>query len=172
MKSTIVKRTLVTLAILTVPTAAPAGAATSVRRGAERLTLTGDTIGTKDSPIHLDAAGVINGVGTVTLESSADNRVDHMTLRLRQGAVRLLATEHSFAIHPNLRKCVAIATGQGSFRITGGTGAFRDARGHGTYHRRSRLIGARSPSGACLGNSAPPKAIYYKIVMTGTAALP
>ena len=68
MKSTIVKRTLVTLAILTVPTAAPAGAATSVRRGAEHLTLTGDTIGTKDSPIHLDAAGVINGVGTVTLQ--------------------------------------------------------------------------------------------------------
>jgi hypothetical protein len=138
---------------------------------AQRFTLTTNTVHGKDSPVRVIASGPIGGVGTVRLKSSRDNRVDHMTLQLPNGTVVLVATEKSFAVHPDPRKCIATSIGRGTFTIDGGTNAFRGARGHGTYQRRGVLIGARNRKGACLGRKAPLAGTSTTVAMTGTAAL-
>ena len=137
----------------------------------QRFTLTAKTVQGKDSPTRVTATGPIRGAGGVQIKSSPDTRVDHMTLKLAKGAVFLTATEKSFAVHPNLRKCIATTVGLGIFTIDGGTNAFKGARGHGTYQRSGILIGARRANGACLGRKAPPTATSITVVMTGTAAL-
>ena len=62
--------------------------------------------------------------------------------------------------------------GRGTFKITGGSGAFRGATGEGTFSRQSTLIGDRLPSGACPGKNTPPKAVYTTSTFIGKAALP
>jgi hypothetical protein len=153
-----------TAAAATVASANPAAST-------QRFTLTTRTVHGKDSPIRVIGAGPIGGVGTVQLRSSPDNRVDHMTLHLANGTVFVVATEKSFAVHPDLRKCIATTIGHGTFTIDGGTNAFRGARGHGTYLRRGVLIGARSKKGTCLGRKAPPAGTSTTVAMTGTVAL-
>jgi hypothetical protein len=137
----------------------------------QRFTLTAKTMHGKDSPTRVTAAGPINGVGIVQIKSSKDTRIDHMTLQLANGTVSLVATEKSYEVHPNLRKCLAKTVGRGVFTIDGGTKAFHGASGKGTYERSGILIGARSASGACLGRHAQPAASSVTVVMTGTAAL-
>ena len=137
----------------------------------QRFTLTAKTVDGKDSPTRVTAAGPIHGVGTVQIKSSKDTRVDHMTLQLADGTVRLVAIETSYAVHPNLRKCLATTVGHGIFTIEGGTNAFRGASGHGTYERSGVLIGARSANGTCLARKAQPTSTSTTVVMTGKAAL-
>jgi hypothetical protein len=149
-----------------------ASRATGRTPGAERITISGKTVGDKASPNKVRLVGPIHGTGTMGLRSSPDNRVDHMTLRLHHGSIYLVAIEKSFAVHPNPSQCNATATGQGTFTITGGTRAFRGTRGHGTYKRHAVLVGSRSPDGTCLGQNAPLAATYYKLTMTGKVTLP
>jgi hypothetical protein len=137
----------------------------------QRFTLTAKTMHGKDSPTRVTAAGPIHGVGTVQIKSSKDTRIDHMTLQLASGTVSLVATEKSYEVHPNLRKCLATTVGHGIFTIDGGTKAFHGASGQGTYKRSGILIGARSASGTCLAKHAPPAASSVTVVMTGKAAL-
>jgi hypothetical protein len=74
-------------------------------------------------------------------------------------------------VHPDVARCRAIAHGRGTFRITGGTRAYRGARGRGSYRRRSVITGARGPGGACLGQSAPAAATATRVRMTGAVTL-
>jgi hypothetical protein len=162
--------TALTIAGLTATIAlvAVASGATGRNAAAERLVVTGDSA-KPSSTIHVRAGGPISGRGTVTIKSSG--RVDHTTLHLPKGTVRLNAIEQSFVVHPDPTKCLAVSTGRGTFKIIGGTKAFRGVSGHGTYRRRTTIVGARSAGGACLGNSAPPSAEKTKTTMTGTASL-
>jgi hypothetical protein len=150
--------------------AVPAGTAAAAA-GHERLTLTNRTGAGKDGPTRVVAVGAIRGRGTVRVRSSADNRIDHMTLRLRRGSVFLVAVEKAFAVHPDPARCRATTTGHGTWRITGGTRAYRGARGRGTYRRRGVIVGARGPDGSCLGQNAAPAATRVRVRMTGRVAL-
>jgi hypothetical protein len=175
MKMTTLRGTAIALAGLVgviALVAASASGASGTKKGVEHFTFTDKTIGQKPGPVRVVATGPIHGAGTVQLKSSANNRVDHDTLRLARGSIHLVATEKSFAVHPNLPKCTATTIGHGVFTVTGGTGAFRGVRGHGTYHRRTILTGARDASGKCLGNSAPPSAVKDNVVLTGKVSLP
>ena len=164
-------KTATAIAVVTAA-ALPIGAATAAGHNShERFILSGKTTGTKSSPTKVVASGPIRGKGTVRVRSSADNRVDHMTLKLHGGTVSLVAVEKSFSVHPNLSQCNANSVGQGTFKITGGTKAFRGASGRGTYKRHSLLVGSRAPDGTCLGQNAPLAATNYKVVMTGDVTL-
>jgi hypothetical protein len=162
---------LVVVAMALCAAAAATVASANPAASTQRFTLTAKTVHGKDGPTRVTAAGPIRGVGSVQVKSSPDNRIDHMTLQLARGTVLVVATEKSFAVHPDLRKCIATTVGHGIFTIDGGTDAFRGARGHGTYQRRGILIGARNAQGSCLGRKAPPAASSITEVMTGTAAL-
>jgi hypothetical protein len=156
---------------LAVAAALAASAMPSAAAPAQRFTLTARTVAGHDSPTHVRAAGPIRGAGTVAIRSSANNRVDHMTMRLAGGKVFLVAVEKAFVVRPDLMHCRAFARGHGTFRVTGGTRAYRGARGHGTYRRRSVIVGARGADGSCLGQSAPPAATRTTVRMVGSVAL-
>jgi hypothetical protein len=145
---------------------AVAAGAPSKRTGKERLLIKGGMTG----PIHVTATGPISGHGTVQIKTKGN--VDHTTLRLPHGLVRMNVVEKSAVVHPNPSKCIATSIGHGTFKIIGGTGSFRGAIGHGTYVRHTTLVGARGPGGVCLGNSAPPASEQVSVTMTGTATVP
>jgi hypothetical protein len=70
---------------------------------------------------------------------------------------------------PSFRACAAGAHGGGTFKITGGTGAYRHAKGAGHFADSGVQLGARTPNGACLVN-APPRLIYVIAALTGRAS--
>lgn len=157
---------LLALAVLVVG----AGIATAGSLASERFTIT--TTGAPGAPTRVLAEGLIRGAGTVSLKSSQNTRVDHMTLRLPKGNVLLVAVEKSYSVQPEPAKCIAIGVGRGSFTIRGGTGPFAGAHGAGTYLRHGVLYGARNKSGACLGRNAPIARTSVHLTMTGNVALP
>lgn len=145
--------------------------AATARTGGEQITLTGTSTGMSNSPIRVVATGPITGIGTATIHL-ARNHSEPTTLRFSNGTVHAIAVQKTQRIHFNPKRCRATNDSRGTFRITSGTDAFRGARGDLTYHTHAVLIGARSPSGMCLGKSAPPSSTSIKSMVTGTATIP
>jgi hypothetical protein len=173
MKAPSTRRAAIALAAIasTIGLALAATGAAGARTATERITLTGTSAGTTNSPIRVVATGPIKGVGTAKIQSGP-NHTEPTTLHLPNGTVHAIAIQKSQTIHLNTQKCTATNDSHGTLTITGGTRAFRGARGHLTYHTRAVLVGARGPSGACLGKSAPPTSTSIKSTATGTATLP
>jgi hypothetical protein len=173
MKAPSTRRAAIALALIasTIGLALAATGAAGARTATERITLTGTSAGTTNSPIRVVATGPIKGVGTANIRSGP-NHTEPTTLHLPNGTVHAIAIQKSQTIHLNTQKCTATNDSHGTLTITGGTRAFRGARGHLTYHTRAVLVGARDPSGACLGKSAPPTSTSIKSTATGTATLP
>jgi hypothetical protein len=155
----------------TIGVASAATGATGARTATERITLTGTSAGTASSPIRVLATGPIKGVGTARIKSGP-NHTEPTTLRLPNGTVHAIAIQTSQTVHLNRQKCTATNDSRGTLTITGGTRAFRGARGHLTYHTHAFLVGARSPSGACLGKRTPPNRTSITSTAAGTATLP
>lgn len=148
-----------------------ATAAAGARTASERIVLTGTSTGKTNSPIRVVATGPIRGVGIARI-GSGPRDTEPTTLRFRNGSVHAIAVQTAQRIRFNPQKCTATNNSRGTFTITGGTGAFRGARGHLTYQTHAVLVGARSASGACLGRSAPPSSSSITSRATGTATLP
>jgi hypothetical protein len=138
----------------------------------QRFTLFSANVRGKDVPMAVEAAGQINGIGTETQtdKDTPGGQTNHATLHFAGGTLRLVAPEQ-FDWKANLRTCSATASGGGTFTIEGGTGAYRGATGKGTFTAHGVLIGARSKSGTCLGENAPPAANYVTVTAVGTIAL-
>ncbi|HLJ03758.1 MAG TPA: hypothetical protein VKT31_09975 [Solirubrobacteraceae bacterium] len=149
-------------------TVATAGAAVSAQSRPERLTLRGATVHGVDTPIHVIAAGPIHGRGT----AEDNERSGVLTINLHAGSVFVTNKTTSLRARLDTRRCSATITEKGTFRIVGGTRGYRHTTGGGTYVTVRKLIGARSASGACEGRSAPPRAVYVRTVLTGSAAVP
>lgn len=153
-------------------TAAASGAARA-KPVPQRFTLLSANVGGKDVPMAVEAAGQINGIGTETQtdKETPGGQTNYATLHFAHGTVRLRAPEQ-FGWKANLRTCTATASGGGRFTIEGGTGAYRGATGKGSFTAHGILIGARSKSGKCLGENAPPAANYVTVKAVGTISLP
>jgi hypothetical protein len=162
---------LITLALaISAGAAIVATASTNVSSKAERFTLSGATIRGVDRPLRVTAVGPIAGSGTVQDKDGAA-RHDTLVFHLAKGTVTVTADEKSIVAHPDFHTCTAKIVAHGSFTITGGTGALHAANGNGTFTRHTNIIGGRNSSGACLPKSAPPKAIYNTVTMTGDASV-
>jgi hypothetical protein len=111
----------------------------------------------------------VSGIGseTQTERRTRAGEINNVTLHLKDGTLHLVAPER-FAWRPDLASCSASATGGGTWKIVGGTGAYRTTSGHGTFTTRGVLLGARDAHGACLGEKAPPVVNYVDVVLTGT----
>ncbi len=166
-------------AILALALAAPIMLVTAVASGAanakalpQRFTLFSANVGGKDVPMAVEAAGRIKGIGTETQteKDTSGGQINYATLHFARGTLRLVAPEQ-FDWKANLRTCSATASGGGTFTIEGGTGAYRGVTGKGTFTAHGILIGARSRSGKCLGEKAPPAANYVTVTLVGTVAL-
>jgi hypothetical protein len=166
-------------AILALALAAPIMLGTAAASGAanakplpQRYTLFSANVRGKDVPMVVEAAGRIKGIGTET-QTDRDNsrgQINYATLRFASGTLRLVAPEQ-FDRKADLRTCSATASGGGTFTIEGGTGAYRGATGKAAFTAHGVLIGARSGSGKCLGENAPPAANYVTVTLVGTVAL-
>jgi hypothetical protein len=147
-------------------------AATRAKAPTERITLFSASPRGGELPIAVEASGPIHGIGTETQTETPTpgGQINHATLHLPDGTVRLIAPER-FAWQPDLRACAAKAHGGGTFKITGGTGAYRNATGRGTFTDKGVLVGARDHKGNCLGRKAQPAVIYLDVVLTGNATV-
>ncbi len=128
-----------------------------------------------DQPARVIAKGPIAGAGieTQTEEEVGDQQISYAVMHLPDGDVSAIFREN-FTWSINLRACMARGTGGGTFTITGGTGAYTGATGHGTFADRGTLIGARDSGGRCLGpdSPVPPKLIRVQVDATGDASVP
>lgn len=148
------------------------GAATAGTTHSQRFTLYTANAHGRDVPVAVRASGAINAVGTETQteKEMPAGQLNRVTLHFATGTVRLVAPER-FAWKPDVRSCSATATGDGTFTITGGTGAYRGATGKGTFTSDGVALGARSSKGACLAK-AMPAANYVIVSLKGTIAVP
>jgi hypothetical protein len=135
---------------------------------AQRFIISETMIRGVEKPDTVAAVGPISGVGTIQHPAAA-GQVNRLIFRFAKGSVVLLTRETSTTNHPDYRACSDLNGGRGTYTITGATGAFRGATGNGIYLRREKLMGARSPSGACLRNRA--SAVHGTIRLTGAVTL-
>ena len=141
----------------------------------QQLTLSFLTIGGKDEPVHVSARGPISGVGTETQtqRETPEGQVNYVTLHFKDGTVSLVARE-KYGVRLNRRACTGTPTGDGTFTITGGTGAYQGASGKGTLTVGGLVMAQRTKTGRCLGERTPRSntVFYVKVKLTGTATLP
>jgi hypothetical protein len=151
---------------------APAGSSPEAKLLPQRITIYTANVRGKDAPVAVEATGPISGVAsaTQTAKNMRGRSVNYVTLRFADGTVRFVAPERS-GWKIDRESCTAKAFGAGTFRITGGTGAYRGARGSGTFSNHGVAVGARDKSGACLADKAPPVVNYVTVRLTGKAAI-
>jgi hypothetical protein len=107
------------------------------------------------------------GVFTAPAVDHMGNSVDKFVFR--SGSFKV---KHSPGKGPqsfNPKTCLMTISQHGTYKISGGTGAYRGISGHGTYHFTLLLIGARS-KGKC-SQSKPPVAVEEIITASGPVTL-
>jgi hypothetical protein len=151
------------------PAAASPATPTAAR---QRFVLSYATIHGKDRPVRILAAGPIQGRGTIVdspIRQTKDGVILKSVITLADGKVVLRADE-KYAVAMNLRSCTAHNFATGTWTIVSGTGAYSDATGHGTFTRRTFIVGAFDRDGQCLGRSAVPASETGNLVIDGTAS--
>ena len=123
--------------------------------GARPLTFTMSsvTVHGKELPIKIYSSGAITAEGT--WHETTHNDVDRVRIVFPKGTLYVVAREN-LSWRPNFAACMGKARGGTTWKITGGTGAYRGASGGGTYTDGGTLLGARSADGTCLGQNATP----------------
>lgn len=126
-----------------------------------------------DQPARVIARGPIAGAGygTQTEEESGDQQISHTVMHFPRGNVSATFREN-FDWTIDLRACMAHGHGDGTFTITGGTGAYAGATGDGTFVVRGTLVGARDDHGECQGpdSPVPPTLVKVRVDATGQAS--
>jgi hypothetical protein len=161
-----------------------AGAATAAAVGLATVALTGPAAAAagstehfriysanrndRDLPQVFAAHGPIHGVGLATPDDDVPGDTIPIVVTMRGGGKIYLKAHGPFTWHPNLKTCTATEHDTGTFRITGGTGRYRTARGSGSYSEAGAGLGKRNAKGNCEESFA----INYVIVnATGTVHL-
>lgn len=141
----------------------------------ESWVMPSQTIHGTDHPIRISASGPIQGAGVLTqdFEMTDAGPVVHAVWHFRGGDVFADATE-DYALDFDPVSCTGTATATGTWTISGGTGAYAGATGHGTFSGTGRLVGERDGRGGCLGpdSDADPKVSVSTLRGTGVAQLP
>lgn len=117
------------------------------------FTMDSVTTGGRELPIKIYASGAITAVGT--WHEKTVHGVDHVAIAFPKGEIFVTARE-ALSWRPDIAACIAKARGGTTWAVTGGTRAYRGARGGGTYTDAGTMLGARDAAGACLGPNTPP----------------
>src|SRR3954447_24700714 len=127
---------------------APANAAT----GAQSWVMNGPTVRGTDHTARISASGPIRGAGVLTQEYAETDAgpVVRAVWHLPHGTVDAEASE-DFAVDFDPTACRGTAHASGTWTITGGSGAYAGASGHGTFTGSGTIVGARDARGRCLG---------------------
>ena len=164
------------IAALIAPAALGAlGAPADATSGAQSWVMNGPTVHGTDHTVRIAAAGPIRGAGVLTqeFEETAGGDVVHAVWHLPRGTVTADAAE-DFGVDFDPTSCRGTATASGTWVITGGTGAYAGASGHGTFTGAGTIIGARDDRGRCLGpeSGVDPKVAIVTLGGSGVAELP
>ena len=142
------------------------------RAAHQRFAMTFVTLGRRDRPTRVVAAGPIQGRGTMTqriVKESRHGATLVATLALPDGKVRLQVKDTE-STRLDRHTCTARETGTGSWRIVSATGAYRGSGGQGTFVRHAFDVGVFDGHGVCLGESAPPASAAGNVVADGTVS--
>ena len=101
-----------------------------------------------NSVLPVKAHGVVRTKGTLSLGGPTNGK---SSFDFRAGKLTVKHTQTSGATQPsvNLKTCVASQTQGGVYTVTGGTGGFSGAKGHGKYKIYFAIVFPRLKNGKC-----------------------
>jgi len=141
--------------------AMPAGASSAHVTGTENFQIV------STSATSSNASVIATGVFTAGGVDHTGNKVD--TFVFSNGTVKVAHKGPSTA-HINPRTCLLTIAGHGTFKITGGTGAYAKLSGAGTYKLNILAVAAKNAAGKC-SQKMPPTAFQQIVKATGKVSL-
>jgi hypothetical protein len=152
----------------------PAGASPAAPRSAATLTGTEhfQLVGTSATSNRLNilAWGPFATVGT-DFESTSNSATGTDLAKVTGGTFKIIHTFKSEKQTMNPRTCFLSVVGKGTYRLSGGTGAYKGISGSGSFTLTVYAIAARTKKGACNEN-ANPVGFQQVITAAGPVKLP
>jgi hypothetical protein len=142
-----------------------AGPAVAAARSTEHFRIYSANRNDRDLPEVFAASGPIRGLGIAKPNDDVPGDTIPIVVTMRGGGKIYLKAHGPFTWHANLKTCTATEHDQGTFKITGGTGRYRTARGSGSYVEVGAGLGKRDAQGNCEQSFA---INYVTVNATGT----
>ena len=139
---------------------AAAGAGNS---GTEFFQLVNATVA-NNAPSSIIARGVFTAGGV----DHPGNKVD--TVVFPNGTFKIAHSNGTGTPRFNAKTCLSTIVLNGTYRLSGGTGAYAGISGHGIYRLNILIVGARNAAGKC-SNKLPPTAFQQIIRAQGPVSL-
>ena len=117
-----------------------------------------------NAPESIIATGAFTAGGV----NHPGNRVD--TAVFPNGTFKIAHSNGTGTPRFNPRTCLGVITLNGTYRLSGGTGAYAGISGHGIYRLNITFVGARNSAGQC-SNKLPPAAFQQIIRAQGPVSL-
>ena len=117
-----------------------------------------------NAPESVIATGVFTAGGV----NHPGNRVD--TAMFPNGTFKIAHSNGTGTPHFNPRTCLFTLALNGTYRLSGGTGAYAGISGHGIYRGNITFVAARNAAGQC-SNKLPPTAFQQIIRAQGPVHL-
>ena len=141
--------------------AVPAGATSAGVTGTENFQIM--TTSATSSTASVIASGVFTAGGV----DKQGNKVD--TFVFSNGSFKVAHSGPSTA-HLNPRTCLLTIVGHGTFKLSGGTGAYANISGAGTYKLNILAVAAKNAAGKC-SQKLPPTAFQQIVKASGKVTL-
>ena len=111
---------------------------------------------------------IVTGAFTAGGVNHPGNRVD--TAVFPNGTFKIAHSNGTGTPRFNPRTCLGVITLNGTYRLSGGTGAYAGISGHGIYRLNITFVGASNSAGQC-SNKLPPAAFLQIIRAQGPVSL-
>jgi len=111
---------------------------------------------------------IVTGAFTAGGVNHPGNRVD--TAVFPNGTFKIAHSNGTGTPRFNPRTCLGVITLNGTYRLSGGTGAYAGISGHGIYRLNITFVSARNSAGQCT-NKLPPSAFQQIIRAQGPVSL-
>ena len=141
--------------------AVPAGASSAAVTGTENFQLMSTSATSSTSSV------IATGVFTAGGVDHTGNKVD--TFVFSNGSFKV-AHSGPATQHFNPKTCLLTVVGHGTFKLSGGTGAYAKIKGAGTYKLNILAVGAKTATGKCT-QKKPPTTFQQIIKATGKVSL-
>ena len=141
--------------------AVPAGASSAHATGTENFQIMSTSATSNTSSV------IATGVFTAGGVDHTGNKVD--TFVFSNGSFKVAHSGPATA-HLNPKTCLLTIVGHGTFKITGGTGAYAKTSGAGTYKLSILAVAAKNAAGMC-SQKLPPTAFQQIVTASGKVTL-
>jgi len=131
--------------------------------GTEYFQLMNATVA-NNAPSSIIARGVFTAGGVDHPGSKVD------TVVFPDGTFKIAHSNGTGTPHFNAKTCLNTIVLNGTYRLSGGTGAYAGISGHGIYRLNILIVGARNSAGKC-SDKLPPTAFQQIIKAQGPVSL-